>query len=93
MHKRPSIHRVALMNLAKLLMDYADNSQATTGASLLRNMVRILFDLAGFALLTIAGFTVSSLAGFIVAGFSCFLLARHLTTKEKAEIDPLMRRT
>lgn len=66
-------------------------SQAPMHDSLLRIALRILFDLAGFALLTIAGFTVSSLAGYIVAGISCFLLGRHLTAKPATNIDPMMR--
>lgn len=91
MHKRQSTHRLMLMNLATALMKYADNPKATANASLARNIVRILFDLAGFALLTIAGFTVSSLAGYIVAGLSCFVLSRHLTAKDTPNPDPMMR--
>lgn len=80
-----------MISLAQSILARANKPQAPTHDSLLRNMFRILFDLAGFALLTIAGFTVSSLAGYIVAGLSCFLLGRHLTAKPETNTDPMMR--
>lgn len=83
--------RKIMIQMAQSILNQANRSQAPTHGSLLRNMTRVLFDLAGFALLTIAGFTVSSLAGYIVAGLSCFLLGRHLTSKPETNTDPMMR--
>lgn len=80
-----------LVSLANSILNNANKPKAPVRESLLRNAFRILFDLAGFALLTIAGFTVSSLAGYIVAGLSCFLLGRHFTAKAATNTDPMMR--
>lgn len=92
MHRRsPGIIRTIKVKLAGWLLSHADSPKANANASLGRNAIRILFDLAGFTLLTIAGFQISSLAGFIVAGFSCFILARHLGPRTEPKPDPLMR--
>jgi len=92
MHKKPSISRLIIVNLATWLLSRVQNSKPQSGASLGRSAVRVFFDLSGFVLLTIAGFTLSSLAGFIVAGISCFILARHLTSTEaNVKPDPMMR--
>jgi len=85
--------RKFMIQIGNSLVQRATDSRPPTHDSLLRNVLRILFDLAGFGLLTIAGFTVSSLAGYIVAGLSCFLLGRHLTAKPEptTNTDPMMR--
>lgn len=83
--------RKFMIQLGNSMVQSATNSRPPTHDSLLRNVLRLLFDLAGFGLLTIAGFTVSSLAGYIVAGLSCFLLGRHLTAKPETNTDPMMR--
>lgn len=91
MHKKPGFIRSAVINIATQVSKSAQNYQAPTRGSFLRNGVRIVFDLAGFVLLTIAGFGLSSLAGFIVAGLSCFILSRHLTSSPDPKPDPMMR--
>lgn len=93
MHRRKGLLRPMLIKATKAILARAENSQAPTGASLVRNVIRLLFDLAGFALLTIAAFHINCLTGLIVSGVICFILARHLTSNSEKEtkVDPLMR--
>jgi hypothetical protein len=87
----PSISAFLAWKLSNLLSKRAANA-ARQQTGIAYTLVRMVLQLAGFALLTLAGFAFSMITGLIVAGISCFVLSTLTTGGKADDANPMNRR-
>lgn len=76
-YSEPTVMQVILRKFSKRLESRRDRQALGVSRvnTWMQSLVRLMLNVAGFALLTIAAFTVYTAAGFVMAGISCFALA------------------
>lgn len=94
----PSMTEAVKLNIAKWLLQRKRTKEESTRTQLdvWQRLMRLVWHVAGFTLLTVAGFYAHMIAGFVVAGISCFLMSRLTTVPTNQEspvntVRPLRR--